>query len=65
MKLTLKVLSDTICVCKLSVNKKIPMGRTRLMGLLAIFCTTVFLGLSFVSIKVMVAVIPPMTLAFL
>ncbi|MBU2699317.1 drug/metabolite transporter (DMT)-like permease [Sporomusaceae bacterium BoRhaA] len=35
------------------------------MGLLAIFCTTVLWGLSFVSIKVTVAVIPPMTLAFL
>lgn len=41
------------------------MNRSRLMGLLAILCTTVLWGLSFVSIKVTVAVIPPMTLAFL
>ena len=41
------------------------MSRSRLMGLLAVFCTTVLWGLSFVSIKVTVAVIPPMTLAFL
>ncbi len=33
------------------------------MGLLAIICTAVVWGLSFISIKITVAVIPPMTLA--
>ncbi|MDR3588336.1 MAG: DMT family transporter [Negativicutes bacterium] len=41
------------------------MNRTRLFGLLAVFSTSVFWGLSFVSIKITVAVIPPMTLALL
>ncbi|VBB09048.1 Hypothetical protein LUCI_4334 [Lucifera butyrica] len=41
------------------------MNQSRLMGLLAIFSTAVIWGLSFVSIKVTVAVIPPMTLALL
>lgn len=39
------------------------MNGSRLMGFLAIFCTTVLWGLSFISIKVTVAVIPPLTLA--
>jgi drug/metabolite transporter (DMT)-like permease len=39
------------------------MNESRFMGLLAIFCTTVLWGLSFISIKVTVAVIPPLTLA--
>lgn len=39
------------------------MNRTRVMGFLAIICTAVFWGLSFVSIKITLAVIPPMTLA--
>ncbi len=41
------------------------MNRSRVMGLLAISSTSVFWGLSFVSIKITVAVIPPMTLALL
>ncbi|MDU2064679.1 MAG: DMT family transporter [Sporomusaceae bacterium] len=36
---------------------------SRLMGLSAILCTVALWGLSFISIKVTVAVIPPMTLA--
>jgi drug/metabolite transporter (DMT)-like permease len=39
------------------------MNGSRLMGFLAIICTTVLWGLSFISIKVTVAVIPPLTLA--
>jgi drug/metabolite transporter (DMT)-like permease len=41
------------------------MNRSSIMALLAIFSTSVFWGLSFVSIKITVAVIPPMTLALL
>lgn len=39
------------------------MNGSRLMGLSAILCTAVLWGLSFISIKLTVAVIPPMTLA--
>ena len=39
------------------------MNRSHMLGLIAIFSTSVFWGLSFVSIKITVAVLPPMTLA--
>jgi len=43
-----------------------PLGKNHLqMGLSAIIFTTILWGLSFVSIKITVAVIPPMTLALL
>ena len=41
------------------------MNRTRMLAISAILFTTVLWGLSFVSIKITVAVIPPMTLALL
>ncbi|BBB92635.1 MAG TPA: DMT family transporter [Methylomusa anaerophila] len=41
------------------------MYQSYVMGLVAIFCTAVVWGLSFISIKITVAVIPPMTLALL
>lgn len=41
------------------------MSSARLIGLLTIFITSVFWGLSFVSLKITIAVIPPMTLALL
>lgn len=41
------------------------MNHSNFMALLAIFCTAIVWGLSFISIKITVAVIPPMTLALL
>ncbi len=41
------------------------MDHTYFMGLLAIFFTAVVWGLSFISVKITVAVIPPMTMALL
>ncbi|HEY3425466.1 MAG TPA: EamA family transporter, partial [Negativicutes bacterium] len=41
------------------------MKQTRVIGISAILLTSIFWGLSFISIKITVAVIPPMTLALL